>query len=547
MPIGGYDRPSGPVINRELASELRDVNERLIISSLREREASETAEHERAQWTAVLGALHDGVIIAKSDGRIVMVNAGARSIIGMAPSVDVNRMSTPILDVRGLDMTPIAPSEHPLACAMRGVVLDDVAMLVVRADGVVRHVVTSCTSVEEEGRVALAIVVVRDVTERRELEERLTQTERLAAIGALAAGVAHEINNPLCYVVSNLELAIEDLATIETSSIQQRTEIEKMLRDAQLGAERVRKIVRALKTFSRSDVRARSILDVRPILDLAVDMAFNEICHRARVVKAYGPVPMVEGDDGQLGQVFTNLLINAAHAFEETLEKNEIRITTSTDAVGRLFVEIRDNGRGIPAEILPRIFDPFFTTNAVGDGTGLGLSISRNIVLALGGEVGVQSREGGGTAVRVVLPPADRPNTTASVPPPSGSASFHRGAVLVVDDEPVIGVTLSRILKEHEVTVVTNVHDALELIASGRRFDVILSDLMMPEKSGIDLYHALQRISPEHTNKVVFLTGGAFTPDSVAFLHDSRNKCVEKPFTGAAIRSVVQTFIKPVE
>jgi CheY-like chemotaxis protein len=251
-------------------------------------------------------------------------------------------------------------------------------------------------------------------------------------------------------------------------------------------------------------------------------------------------VPLVEVDDAQLGRVFVNLLVNAAHALPETGgARNEIGIVTSTDSSGRAVIEISDTGPGIPADVLGRVFEPFFTTKDVGVGAGLGLSISRNIVLAMGGEIGVESQLGFGTTVRIVLPACARA-LEGAVPTIVEAPTARRASVLVVDDEPAIGVALGRVLNEHDVTIATSVTDALQIIEAGTVFDVILSDLMMPERSGIDLYEELGRIAPSHVARIVFVTGGAFTPAAAEFLDRVPNDRVRKPFDADAIRALVR-------
>ncbi len=275
---------------------------------------------------------------------------------------------------------------------------------IVRGDGV-RHVQTRGEPVHEDGAPVRLFGTEQDVTEKRLVEARIMLGDRLACVGTLAAGVAHEINNPLAYVSANLDMIAEEIRSIGGASPSKRLrELEEITREARQGADRVRKIVRGLKTFSRADSEKREILDVHQVLDLAINMSFNEIRHRAQLVKEYGDVPAIEADESRLGQVFVNLLVNAAHAIAEgQADRNEIRIVTQgePDAV---IIEIQDTGSGIPADVIGRIFDPFFTTKAIGVGTGLGLSISHSIVTDLGGEISVQSEVGKGTTFRVVLP-----------------------------------------------------------------------------------------------------------------------------------------------
>jgi CheY-like chemotaxis protein len=326
-------------------------------------------------------------------------------------------------------------------------------------------------------------------------------------------------------------------------------DLEDLLLEAREGNARVAKIVRGLKTFSRIEEERSTVLDLIPVLDLSINMAFNEIRHRARLVKEYGQVPLVVGDDARLGQVFINLLVNAAQSLAPgDTESNEIRVVTSTGAEGQAVVEIRDTGPGIAPSVLARIFDPFFTTKAVGIGTGLGLAICHNIVTGMHGKISVQSDLGKGTSVRVVLPASVAPlKLLASTGPNPEVTSAAHGRVLVIDDEPAVGLAVRRVLKEHEVTVVTSAPEALSRIAGGEDFDVILSDLMMPGMSGMDFYGVLARENPRMAARIVFITGGAFTPEANAFLDSIANERMEKPFHFKQLRELVRKFVKRSE
>jgi len=282
-------------------------------------------------------------------------------------------------------------------------------------DGSYRWIEWRCAPVVEQGLIYCA---ARDITERRQVEEdqealqrHLILTDRLVSVGTLAAGVGHEINNPLSYILANLDVALDELRALAEDSLSGRIgDLVELVTEAREGAERVKKIVRGLRTLSRGEQDHRNvIMDVGPALELAINMSSNEIRHRARLVKEFGATPLVDADDARLGQVFVNLLINAAQAIPEgNAEANEIRIVTTTDPAGRAVVEIRDSGAGIPKALLERIFEPFFTTKPVGVGTGLGLSICHNIVTELNGELSVTSEVGQGSTFRVVLPAAKR-------------------------------------------------------------------------------------------------------------------------------------------
>jgi two-component system cell cycle sensor histidine kinase/response regulator CckA len=400
---------------------------------------------------------------------------------------------------------------------------------------------------------SLIYVIGRDVTESKlsearqaQLRQKLVVVDRMVSVGTLAAGVAHEINNPLSAVTGNLDVLVEELRALSGGSLSGKlAELEEMAIEARLGAERVRKIVRGLKTFARANDERRAVMDVRPALELAIDMASNEIRHRARLLKDFGETPLVEVNDAQLGQVFTNLLINAAQAIPEgNAEGHEIRIATSTDASGRAVIEIQDTGSGIPADLGGRIFDPFFTTKGVGVGTGLGLWICHNIVTAMEGEISASNRVGRGATFRVALPAAKVQQLRERIDAPVGPSNERRGVVLVVDDELAVGAVLGRILRDHEVTVLMGAREAVDLIASGKEFDVIFSDLMMPQMTGMDFYRELARVSPDHTARMIFVTGGAFTSVAAEFLAQVGNERIEKPFAAATIREMVQRYLK---
>ena len=265
-----------------------------------------------------------------------------------------------------------------------------------------------------------AIEEVLAIRRRRAEPARLAQSDRMAALGTLAAGVVHEINNPLTYVLLHLASAIRGLDTLRTDDNADKIDqLQAILTSAQQGTERIREITRGIRSFSRVDPSQQTTLDVREPLNAALGLIANDLRHRARLVRSDREVPFVHANEGGLAQVFLNLLSNAVQALPEAAaDSHEIRVSTSTDAKGRAVVEISDTGHGIPPHALPHIFEPFFTTKPIGEGTGLGLSISHGIVRALGGEIEVTSEPGRGAAFRVVLPAA-----MPAAPAVGGSAS----------------------------------------------------------------------------------------------------------------------------
>jgi len=385
--------------------------------------------------------------------------------------------------------------------------------------------------------------------ERRRMQQQLLIADRMASVGTLAAGVAHEINNPLAAVVANLELMAKDITRLceELEVADHFRDVLDELRDARDGADRLRHIVRDLKIFSRStDEERRGPVNLKQVLESSLRMAWNEIRHRARLVKDYGDVPPVDANDARLGQVFLNLIVNAAQAIHEgNAEQNLIRVSTKMDGPsGRVAVEIRDTGAGIAPENLARVFDAFFTTKPVGIGTGLGLSICHRIVTALGGEIHVESQLGKGTAFTVLLAPTSFEEEVAA-PLPDVTPPPRRGKVLVIDDELMIIKALERLLvNEHAVTTVTTAGEARARLFSGERYDVILCDLMMPQMTGMDLHAELLHEMPEQASRMVFLTGGAFTPDARAFLDAVPNQRIEKPFDTQHLRSIINDRVR---
>jgi signal transduction histidine kinase/ligand-binding sensor domain-containing protein len=247
------------------------------------------------------------------------------------------------------------------------------------------------------------------VQELQATRERLIHAEKMAAVGTLAAGVGHELNNPLAYVISNLNFVASEVREAAEHS-QQRArweEVIQALAEALQGTERMRAIIQDLRTFSRMQPALRQRVELHTVLDRVLTLASGELSRSAQVVKNYGTPPAVFGDEARLAQVFLNLLINAAQAIPEgRADQNQIRLTTRADERGYAVVEVSDTGKGIAPEVLPRIFEPFFTTKEVGVGTGLGLSICHSYVQAMSGELRVRSEPGRGTTFEVVLPPA---------------------------------------------------------------------------------------------------------------------------------------------
>jgi CheY-like chemotaxis protein len=262
-------------------------------------------------------------------------------------------------------------------------------------------------------------------------------------------------------------------------------------------------------------------------------------------VKDYGTIPMVDANESWLGQVFLNLIINAAQAIPEgQWETNRITIKTGTDDTGGALIQISDSGSGIPGEALAHIFQPFFTTKPVGVGTGLGLSICHRLVTDMGGTISVDSELGRGTRFQVRLPPAQAAKMKRKLTPPMGVA-IRQGKVLVVDDEASIGKAVGRIFaEEHTVVALQSAEQAIARIKAGERFDVILCDLLMPQMTGMDFHDVLRQLDPVQAANIIYLTGGAFTDRARAFLAEVPNQRIEKPFDPIHLKALINDRIR---
>jgi CheY-like chemotaxis protein len=397
------------------------------------------------------------------------------------------------------------------------------------------------------------------------IEAQLLLADRMASMGMLAAAVVHELNNPLGYTIANVIFALEELRALEADLVigegdssrdmaarlaRARASVRTIvdaLREAREGGDRARLIVRDLRTFSRVEDDQRTALDLRRVLESAINMAYSEIRNRARLVKDYGTIPFVFGNEARLGQVFLNLLVNAAQSVGEgDVERHCIRVVTRADEQGRCVVEVSDTGMGIPPENLPHVFEPFFTTKQK-SGTGLGLSICQNIITGMGGEIGVESVVDRGSTFRIILPlaPQDEERPSPPIRPRKSAAPTRkRSQVLVIDDEPMMARAVQRLLDaEHDVVVSSDPFGAVEQVRAGARFDAILCDLMMPTMTGMDVYEEIARIEGEQARRMVFMTGGAFTPRAVRFLETIENARIEKPLEHSALRAILRPHL----
>ena len=494
----------------------------------------------------ILDRLPDGVLVVSDEGCIQYVNAQTLELFG--------RSSEDLLgEELGFSVANDASSE----------------VNIIR-NGRMRTCSMRLSEVQWEERCAV-LVTLRDITEQRQMETQLATSDRMVTIGMLAAGVAHEINNPLASVITNLDVAHRGIAA--HSSAFAGATIEEEVRDARLAAEHLRLIVRDLQMFSRPTEEESAPICLKEVVESTLRMARSEVQRKARLALHLEPGITVHGNKGRLGQVLLNVIINAAQATPAGDATNhEIRVS-SRIADGTAFVEVKDTGAGMPEWVMERMFTTFFTTKKAGEGTGLGLAISRQILEAMGGSISFDSVVGQGTTCTIRVPlasplplvsgeasgislvststsnrwsksPGSRDGSDEQ-PGTDGGGSrivelgLQAGRVLVVDDEPRMATAIQRLLRGHSVVLAHSGSLALERLESDEPYDVILCDIMMPEMTGIEFYETIRERGLGYEERIVFMTGGSFFSHVSAFLNAIPNRWIEKPFATKALRSIV--------
>ncbi|MEA2701108.1 MAG: hypothetical protein QOI66_5379 [Myxococcales bacterium] len=403
------------------------------------------------------------------------------------------------------------------------------------------------------------------VESERQRSARQDDTERLTSLGHLAANVGHEINNPLTFVMLNLRQSLEQLqpsiaagpeggaalsAEAQLAELKTRMgSVAAMLEDCEVGGERIRVTVGNLQRLSRHGEDRKAPIDVHELIEQSVAMVWNQIRHRGRLIKTFGKIPPILGNGPALGQVFLNLLINAAESIPEgDTERNTIRIATRVEPGEKgaeLVVEISDSGKGIASDVISHVFEPFFTTKRFGEGTGLGLSISHQTVCDHGGRMTADSAPGKGATFRIFLPVGDAPTLLPDAVRSAGPAAPSRGRLLVIDDEPLIGRVIQTVLKsEHDVFFEQRASAAVSRLERGERFDAILCDLVMPDVSGPEFYATIAKRWPKLVEHLVFMSGGAFTPTTLAFMARAGSRVLAKPLEVEQLKQLIRQHVR---
>ncbi|MBL8910120.1 MAG: response regulator [Archangium sp.] len=532
--------PYGYVIKPVNSAELRSAVEVSIYKHGVDRQV-----RARERWfSTTLRSIADAVVAADSTGRVSFMNAAAEELTGVPQGDALGRPAREVVQLTD-PVHPASPIDRALE--QRASVTIDRAQLR-HVLGTNRLISDSAAPVLDDGQVLGAVMVFRDVTEQEAVKRQLEAADRLAALGTMAAGVAHEVNNPLTVVVANgrfIESELRDVVTelragtaVGEPTIRRLEELLEAQQEALSGATRIGRIVSELKALARPSTQSNARADVARAVAWAVRATAHEVRHRAEVSTDVQLVAPVALDETRLGQVLVNLMINAAHAIAPgRVDGNRITVRAVQDREV-VVIEVSDSGCGMEQEILGKVFEPFFTTKALGTGTGLGLSITQAIVSSVGGRIEAESQPGRGSVFRLFLPVAV---VAQSTPAPAPDPAARRARLLVIDDEELVLRALTRTLKEHDLLCVQSAREALALLARGERFELILSDVMMPDMTGVEFFGELVRAHPDAAARVVFLTGGAISPAVAERLSGLDVLTIEKPFSPEKLREVIRS------
>lgn len=494
-----------------------------------------------ARFRSIAEAHPVPVLIATlKEGEIVYASSGAADLFRVAGG-----------DMLGLGLDSFftdATSRRDIMADVEkkgGVTLREVTLQ--RADHATLHAALSARRIDYERR-PCAVVGVYDMTERKASEAKikdqeaaLQQSEKLAALGGLLAGVAHELNNPLSVVVGQATLLGETAKDEKTSARADK------IRKA---GERCSRIVRSFLALARRKPAERKPMAINEVIEGSLELtAFQLRTDNVELQKNLDPhLPDALADSDQMTQVITNLVINAKQALQEKEGARRVVVESRYRAADNMIVvSVTDNGPGVPPDIIHRIFEPFFTTKPAGSGTGVGLSLCHNIIESHGGRIWVEDAEGGGARFIFTLPAqttkeAAGDNLKAMLQPAPEKVLPQN--ILIVDDEVELAQTLADILGPdgHTTTLAEHGARALALLRE-QPFDIIISDLRMPVMDGPTLYRELEQTMPDYLPRIIFVTGDTLSTHVSAFLSRYQLDVIEKPYTPEDVRAKIRQLL----
>ncbi len=493
-------------------------------------------EEANSDWRGSFNSLEDAMFIIGSDFRIRNLNNSAERLL----SGTKQELKGQFLN-RAVHSGTLSPGAH-IFC--ESLAIGKPISIEEYNNRLGRHFVIKCSPVaDHEGSKSRFVVLLHDVTVRvqaefkeRKMQQELAQASRMAAIGELAATVAHEMNNPLTSVIGFSEL----LRQAEVSE-----DIKENLEIIHHSAQRAAGVVQKLFSFARHRKEERRPVDINSLVSLVVKMRSHELYLNNIVVKTNlcAALPLAVLDSAQIEQVLLNIIINAEQAMFEKHKGGKLFIRTSSEG-DRIVIRITDNGPGIVEENIERIFDTFFTTRTEDGGNGLGLGVSRSIISDHGGRIFARSLYGHGACFIIELPTGIQNSPDCTVPLQALPLPQLGASVLVIDDELSIRLMINRVLSRegYSVEAVADARTALEECRK-RKFDLILADIRMPEIDGIDLYYKLVECEPGIRSKIIFLTGGLSEKRNRSFLTENNLPFIAKPFGIRELRQQVESTI----
>lgn len=497
-------------------------------------------ENAKREWETTFDGMTDGVYVYDERGLILRANKAVQNLLGLPLRQIVGRNRREVMQS--------LPEYLELQIEKR---LEDGTPQLDRRQREFRCCVPERIFIEtnfallddspNSQSAARRVCILQDVTEQRLLQEQIIQTEKLAALGEMLSGVAHELNNPLATVVGYAQLLETD------DSLPQH--LQRQVHAVHHEGQRASQIVQSLLSFSRRATPEKNSVDLNEVVRSVLEMRAFQLKNDKVTVRAEcaQELPLIWGEMAGLQQVLLNIVNNAIQAISTSGQGNEILIRTEAIQVAgqslvRLFV--RDNGPGIPPEHLRRIFDPFFTTKAAGEGTGLGMSLAHRTVSHHGGTIRAESRLGQGATFIVELPAAGTGALTSSVTETASQSAPH-GHVLVIDDEEPIVLLITEILAEdgHRVTQAYNGAQALDWLAK-EEFDLIISDVRMPAVGGPTFFEILQTTRPDLLERVIFVTGDTVSSSTRSFLEKTGRPVLAKPFEPERLRRMANQNLR---
>jgi len=531
----------GKILDIEINAALTEyegrVADEIIIRDITERKQAEKALADEATRRRILvDQSRDGIVVLDQDGKVYEANKQFADMLGYTAE-EVRKLSV-------LDWEYLYPPEQVLEM-VRTVdeAGDHFETKHRRKDGSTYDVEISTNGAVVAGQ-KLIFCVCRDITERKQAEEREDQLQqelnmagRLASIGQLAAGVAHEINNPLTGVIGFSHLMLS------------RDIPDDMKQDLQVihsEAQRVAKIVENLLVFAHQRKTGREYIAINDIITRVLELrAYEMKVNNIEVENQLDPnLPATVADAGQLQQVFLNIILNAEHFMVKAHNRGKLLVKTER-IDGKIRVSFTDDGAGIGKENLDKIFNPFFTTKEVGNGTGLGLSVCHGIITQHKGRIYAQSELGKGATFVIELPVVAEPaQADKATETPKKSQKPRESKILVVDDEAAILTFLRRLLTDmgHNVETINNADTALERLKT-ERYSLILLDIKLPGMSGIELYQQIEKIAPALTRRVMFITGDIMEGTTHDFLEKAGVPHITKPIDIEELKKMMNSIL----